>query len=174
MDVAFKLNGKNVTVEVEPHWTLLDVLRDKLGLTGTKKGCEAGECGACTVLINNESANSCLTLIGQVDGKEVTTIEGLMKDGELDVVQRAFAEKGAVHCGYCSPGMIMSVKALLLKNPRPTRDEIKEAISGNLCRCTGYEQIIEAVESIAEGCMTMKNASKIRLDVLKSNRECEV
>lgn len=151
MDVAFKLNGKNVTVEVEPHWTLLDVLRDKLGLTGTKKGCEAGECGACTVLINNESANSCLTLIGQVDGKEVTTIEGLMKDGELDVVQRAFAENGAVHCGYCSPGMIMSVKALLLKNPRPTRDEIKEAISGNLCRCTGYEQIIEAVESIAEG-----------------------
>lgn len=151
LDVEFKLNGKTVTVEVQPHWTLLDVLRDRFGLTGTKKGCEAGECGACTVLINNESANSCLTLIGQVDGKEVTTIEGLVKDGELDIVQKAFAEKGAVHCGYCSPGMIMSVKALLYKNPKPTRNEIKEAISGNLCRCTGYEQIIEAVESIAEG-----------------------
>jgi aerobic-type carbon monoxide dehydrogenase small subunit (CoxS/CutS family) len=151
MIVEFNLNGKTVTIEAQPHWTLLDVLRDQFGLIGTKKGCEAGECGACTVLINNENVNSCLTLIGQVEGKDVTTIEGLMKDGELDIVQKAFAEKGAVHCGYCTPGMIMSVKALLHKNPQPSRDEIKEAISGNLCRCTGYEQIIEAVEAIKEG-----------------------
>jgi len=151
MKVKFKLNGKYIEIEAEPNWTLLDVLRDKLGLTGTKKGCETGECGACTVLINKKNVNSCLVLIGQVEGKEIITIEGLMKDGELDAVQKAFAEKGAVHCGYCTPGMIMSIKALLYKNPKPTREDIKEAISGNLCRCTGYEQIIEAVEAVAQG-----------------------
>jgi len=151
MKVKFKLNGKYIEIEAEPNWTLLDVLRDKLGLTGTKKGCETGECGACTVLINKKNVNSCLVLIGQVEGKEVITIEGLMKDGKLDAVQKAFAEKGAVHCGYCTPGMIMSIKALLYKNPKSTREDIKEAISGNLCRCTGYEQIIEAVEAVAQG-----------------------
>jgi len=151
MKVKFKLNGKFIEIEAEPNWTLLDVLRDKLGLTGTKKGCETGECGACTVLIDGKSVTSCLVLIGQVEGKEITTIEGLMKNGELDKIQKAFAENGAVHCGYCTPGMIMSVKALLDKNPLPTREEIKEAISGNLCRCTGYEQIIEAVESVVSG-----------------------
>jgi len=151
MKVKFKLNGKFIEIEVEPNWTLLDVLRDKLGLTGTKKSCETGECGACTVLIDGKSVTSCIVLIGQAEGKEITTIEGLMKNGELDKIQKAFAENGAVHCGYCTPGMIMSVKALLDKNPLPTREEIKEAISGNLCRCTGYEQIIEAVESVVRG-----------------------
>lgn len=151
MKVKFKLNGKYIEIEAEPNWTLLDVLRDKFGLTGTKKSCETGECGACTVLVDGKSVTSCLVLIGQVEGKEITTIEGLMKNGELDKIQKAFAENGAVHCGYCTPGMIMSVKALLDKNPLPTRGEIKEAISGNLCRCTGYEQIIEAVEAVVRG-----------------------
>lgn len=151
MKVEFKLNNQQIEVEAQPHWTLLDVIRDELGLTGTKKGCEKGECGACTVLLDGENVNSCLILIGQVEGKEVTTIEGLSKNGKLDPIQKAFAEKGAVQCGYCTPGMIMSVKALLNKNPVPTKSEIKDGISGNLCRCTGYKQIIEAVEAVIEG-----------------------
>jgi carbon-monoxide dehydrogenase small subunit len=151
MKVRFKLNGKMVNIEVQPNLTLLDVLRDHLGLTGTKKGCEKGECGACTVLLDGKNVNSCMVLIGQAEDKEVITIEGLSKNGELDAIQKAFAEKGAVQCGYCTPGMIMSVKALLNKNPSPTREEIKEGISGNLCRCTGYEQILEAVEAVVKG-----------------------
>lgn len=150
MEVSFKLNGKPIQIDVAPNWTLLDVLRDKLGLTGTKKGCETGECGACTVLIDGKNVNSCLVLIGQVEGKDVTTIEGLIENDELDPIQKAFAEKGAVQCGYCTPGMIMSAKALLSKNASPSREEIKEAISGNLCRCTGYEQIIDAIQAAAE------------------------
>lgn len=151
MLVNFQLNGKPVCVDGQPHWTLLSVLRDQFGLTGTKKGCEKGECGACTVLMDGKNVNSCLVLIGQIEGKEITTIEGLAKEGKLDGIQRAFAEYGAVQCGYCTPGMILSVKALLDKNPQPTREEIKEGISGNLCRCTGYEQILEAVESMVKG-----------------------
>lgn len=150
MKVEFLLNGKKISIEAESHWTLLDVLRDHLHLTGTKKGCETGECGACTVLVNGKNVNSCLMLVGHVDGKEVTTIEGLQNNGKLHPIQKAFAEKGAVHCGYCTPGMIMSVKALLDENPKPTREEIKTAIAGNLCRCTGYEQIIEAVQSVEQ------------------------
>lgn len=150
MKVEFLLNGKKISIEAEPHWTLLDVLRDHLHLTGTKKGCETGECGACTVLVDGKNVNSCLMLIGHVEGKEVTTIEGLQNNGKLHPIQKAFAEKGAVQCGYCTPGMIMSVKALLDENPKPTREEIKTAIAGNLCRCTGYEQIIEAVQSVEE------------------------
>lgn len=150
MKVEFLLNGKKISIEAEPHWTLLDVLRDHLHLTGTKKGCETGECGACTVLVDGKNVNSCLMLIGHVDGKEVTTIEGLQNNGKLHPIQKAFAEKGAVQCGYCTPGMIMSVKALLDENPKPTREEIKTAIAGNLCRCTGYEQIIEAVQSVEQ------------------------
>lgn len=151
MRISFTLNNKDVEVEASPNLTLLDLLRDQLGLTGTKKGCEKGECGACTVLIDGHSVNSCLILVGQIEGKEILTIEGVSKNGELNRIQKAFAEKGAVQCGYCTPGFIMSTKALLDKNPHPTKEEIKEGISGNVCRCTGYEQIIEAIEAVAQG-----------------------
>ncbi|WHH60481.1 (2Fe-2S)-binding protein [Petroclostridium sp. X23] len=150
MMVNFALNGKPVSIDAEPHWTLVDVLRDKFGLTGVKKGCETGECGACTILLNGDNVASCMLLIGQVENKEVTTIEGLSKEDYIDPIQKAFLEQGALQCGYCTPGMILTVKALLDKNPSPTREEIKQGISGNLCRCTGYEQIIEAIESVME------------------------
>ena len=126
------------------------MLRDKLHLYGTKEGCAIGECGACTVILDNEAVPSCLVPIGQVQGKHVITIEGLEKDGELDELQKAFIEYHAVQCGFCTAGMIMSAKALLMKNPSPTCEEIKKALSGNLCRCTGYVHIIDAVESCAE------------------------
>ncbi len=151
VNVEFLLNGKKVSIDAKPHWTLLNVLREHFDLTGTKKGCETGECGACTVLIDGKNVNSCMALIGSVDGKEVTTIEGLTKNGQLNPIQKAFIEKAAIQCGYCTPGMVMSVKALLDENPNPTKEEIKYAIAGNLCRCTGYEQIIEAIESIEWG-----------------------
>lgn len=148
MSVSFKLNGAQVTSYAEPNTTLLEVLRDELGMTGVKKGCETGECGACTVLADGENIASCMMLIGEAEGLEITTIEGLEKDGELDPVQRAFAETGAIQCGYCTPGMILSVKGLLNRNPNPTREQIREGLAGNLCRCTGYEQIFEAVERV--------------------------
>ena len=148
MKVDFILNGKNVSIDTQPNHTLLNVLRDDFNLTGTKKGCETGECGACTVIVNGKNVNSCMMLIGNIQGKEVTTIEGLSQNGKLHPIQKAFVEKAALQCGYCTPGMIMSVKALFDENPKPTKEEIKEAIAGNLCRCTGYEQIIEAVEAI--------------------------
>lgn len=148
MYIEFTLNGKKVSLDAQPQWTLLNVLREHFALTGTKKGCETGECGACTVIVDGKNVNSCMVLIGSVQGKEVTTIEGLSQNGKLNPIQKAFAEKAAVHCGYCTPGMIMSVKALLDENPKPSNEEIKTAISGNLCRCTGYEQIIEAIEAI--------------------------
>lgn len=152
MVIRFKLNGRDVEVDVEPQRTLLETLRDRVQLTGTKMGCETGECGACTVLLNGENVNSCLVLTSTLHPQdEVTTIEGLENDGILDPIQQAFAERGALQCGYCTPGMILSVKALLNRNPHPTREEIKQGISGNLCRCTGYEQIIEAVEQVIEG-----------------------
>ena len=151
MSVVFKLNGKTVTSHSPDNTTLLEVLRDEMHLAGTKKGCETGECGACTVLLDGCNVNSCMMLIGEVQGREVTTIEGLAVDGILDPIQTAFAEKGAVQCGYCTPGMILSVKGLLNRNPNPTRAEIKKAIAGNLCRCTGYEQILEAVEYVVQG-----------------------
>ena len=150
MSTRFILNGKQVTSYAGDNSTLLEVLREEMHMTGVKKGCETGECGACTVLLDDLNVNSCMVLIGEVEGRSVTTIEGLAKDGELDPVQRAFAEKGAIQCGYCTPGMILSVKGLLNRNPDPTREEIQEAIAGNLCRCTGYEQIIEAVEYAVE------------------------
>ncbi len=150
MRVMFELNGKQVTSCAAANSTLLEVLRDEFFMTGVKKGCETGECGACTVLINGENQNSCMLLIGEAEGKCVTTIEGLAQNGELDIVQRAFAEKVAVQCGYCTPGMILSVKGLLHRNPNPTREEILEGLGGNLCRCTGYEQIFEAVEYVLE------------------------
>lgn len=151
MSVVFGLNGKTVTSHSPDNTTLLEVLREEMHLTGVKKGCETGECGACTVLLDGNNLNSCMMLIGEVRGREVTTIEGLTVDGELDPIQVAFAEKGAVQCGYCTPGMILSVKGLLNRNPNPTRADIKKAIAGNLCRCTGYEQILEAVEYVVQG-----------------------
>ncbi len=146
--IRFILNGKEVEVEVPPHWTLLQLLREKLGLTGTKEGCGIGECGACTVLLDGMPVNSCLVLAPKVDGRKVETIEGMGSRESLHPLQRSFIEFGAVQCGFCTPGMLMSAKSLLEKNPHPTREEIKEAISGNLCRCTGYQQIIEAIEAV--------------------------
>lgn len=147
--VKFILNGEEVKVKAPPSLTLLKLLREKLGLTGTKVGCERGECGACTVLIDGQPVNSCLVLAPQVEGKEVQTIEGLVQEDKLHPLQEAFIEESAVQCGYCIPGMIMAAKALLDKKSDPNRDEIKRAISGNLCRCTGYTKIIKAIESAA-------------------------
>jgi len=145
------VNGEPHTVAAEPHHTLLEVLREELQLTGTKHGCELGECGACTVLVDGVPVLSCLTLPSQLGDAEVTTVEGLAAGATLDPLQTAFAEEGAAQCGYCTPGMLMAAKALLDANPRPTRDEIATAISGNLCRCTGYTAIYEAVEKASRG-----------------------
>jgi carbon-monoxide dehydrogenase small subunit len=135
--------------EVAEHWTLLRFLREDLQLTGTKDGCSAGECGACTVLLNGNTVNSCMVLAAEADGGTVETIEAEATDGELSDIQAAFARNFAVQCGYCTGGMVMSVKELLRNNPKPTVDEIKEGIEGNLCRCTGYQQIIEAVLDVS-------------------------
>lgn len=144
------VNEKPYSLEVASNLRLVDLLRDQLGLTGTKEGCGVGECGACTVIMNGQIVNSCLVLAGQVEGAMITTIEGVQgPEGQLHPIQQAFIDKGAVQCGYCTPGMVLSAKALLDQNPDPTLEEIKEGISGNLCRCTGYQQIIEAVEDAA-------------------------
>ncbi len=146
--ISFILNGKNETVSVNPWEFLIDVLRDKLNLTGTKKGCGIGECGSCTILLDGRPVNSCLTLAVSVDGKEVLTIEGLAGEG-IDPIQKAFIKNGAVQCGFCTPGMILSAKALLDDKKNPTDEEIKRGISGNLCRCTGYQKIISAIREVA-------------------------
>jgi aerobic carbon-monoxide dehydrogenase small subunit len=148
--VTFKVNGEEVILDVGPKERLLDTLREQLKLTGTKEGCSVGECGACTVILNGEAVHSCLVLTGQLNGSEIITVEGLEKDGKLDPLQEAFIEHQAVQCGFCTPGMLMSAKALLNYNPSPDRDEIKTAIEGNLCRCTGYKQIIEAIECVSK------------------------
>jgi carbon-monoxide dehydrogenase small subunit len=146
------VNGESHTLAAEPHHTLLEVLREELQLTGTKHGCELGECGACTVLVDGVAVLSCLTLPAQLaDGALVTTVEGLATGALLHPLQTAFAEEGAAQCGYCTPGMLMAAKALLDVNPRPSRDEIAHAISGNLCRCTGYTAIYEAIEKASQG-----------------------
>jgi carbon-monoxide dehydrogenase small subunit len=149
ISLTLNINGKEVTLKVGPKERLIDTLREQLNLTGTKEGCSIGECGACTVILNGEAVSSCLILSGQIGGSEVLTIEGLEVAGELDPLQKAFIDYQAVQCGFCTPGMLMSAKALLLKNPHPSREEIKTTLEGNLCRCTGYEQIIEAIESVA-------------------------
>lgn len=150
-EVSFTLNGSAVTLSVEAHKRLLDVLRDDLGLTGTKEGCGEGECGACTVIVDGRSVNACLYPAPELDGKQVMTIEGLAGPGnELSVIQKAFTQSGSIQCGFCSPGMIMAAKALLDENPDPTDEEIREALLGNLCRCTGYVQILEAVRLAAD------------------------
>lgn len=143
--VSFSVNGEVYEVEVEPWWTLLEVLREKLYLTGTKRGCDRGDCGACTVLINGIAKLSCLMLAVEAQGKEILTVEGLAQDKELHPIQQAFVEQGAVQCGFCTPGMVLSAKALLDRNPTPSEEEVREGLSGNLCRCTGYTKIIEAV-----------------------------
>lgn len=144
------VNGEEFEVLTEVYRTLLEVLRENLGLTGTKRGCDLGTCGACTVLIDGKPYLSCLTLAAGVQGKKITTIEGLIRDGELHPLQRIFVEKGAIQCGFCTPGMILTAKAFLDENPHPSESEIKKAISGNLCRCTGYVKIVEAILSVAE------------------------
>ena len=139
------VNGKKIEINIKPNLRLLDLLRDVLDLTGTKEGCGEGECGACTVIVDGEIVNSCLLLAPQVNGKEIITIEGVANDKEIHPIQQSFVDKGAVQCGYCTPGMILAAKALLDKNPKPSKKEIAIALSGNVCRCTGYAKIAEAV-----------------------------
>src|SRR5438046_5354399 len=148
--VNLVLNGLSQTLDVEPFWTLQRLLRDELDLTGTKEGCRTGNCGVCTVLVDGKAVKSCLMLAAQAADTELTTIEGLANGDELHPMQRAFVEYGAIQCGYCSPGFIMATRAFLNENPHPTRSEIADALEGNLCRCTGYVKILEAVEAAAE------------------------
>lgn len=147
--ITFNINGREWTGEVDPNATLLEVIRGEVGLTGTKYGCGIGECGACTVIMNGKAVNSCLVLAPQADGARIETVEGLMREGKLHPLQEAFIEHHAVQCGYCTPGMLMSAKALLEENPDPTEEEIRAGISGNLCRCTGYEPIVKAIKAAA-------------------------
>ena len=145
------VNGEEIFTEVAPNKTLLWLLREELGLTGTKEGCGAGECGACTVILNGKSVNSCLVIALEAQDGEVFTIEGEAKNGELSDLQKAFIKHNALQCGFCTPGMIMSARALLNRNSSPTREDIKEAMQGNLCRCTGYETIVESIEAVVKG-----------------------
>lgn len=141
------INGRPIEANVDEKMRLIDFLRDELNLTGTKEGCSEGECGACTVIMDKRAVTSCTVLAGQIDGCEILTIEGLAKNGELDILQKKFIEYGAVQCGFCTPGFIMSAKALMMNNKNPGLHEIKRAVEGNLCRCTGYIKIIEAIEA---------------------------
>ena len=149
MQIEFYVNEKRTVLDVPADKRLLDLLRDDLGLTGVKEGCGEGECGACTILLDGEAVHSCMVLAGELSGHHVTTIEGLEEDGRLGVLQSAFVDSGAVQCGYCTPGMIMSATGLLNKSPDPSEEEIRVALSGNICRCSGYVQIVEAVKSAA-------------------------
>ncbi|MGC8569394.1 MAG: (2Fe-2S)-binding protein [Nitrososphaeria archaeon] len=148
--VSFFLNGKRVTVTAPPAKSLLRVLREDLGVTSVKPGCEAGECGACTVLLDGQAVTSCLVMISQVEGKQVITVEGLERNGALDPIQEAFIEEGALQCGYCTPGFIMAAKGLLNENPNPTDEEILEGISGNICRCGAYPRIVSAIKKVVK------------------------
>ena len=149
--IELRINGEAYEVAVQPWRTLLEVLRGDIGLTGAKKGCDEGDCGACTVLMDGEAVPSCLVLAVEAQGKEITTIEGLAQGDKLHPIQEAFVNYGALQCGFCTPGMILSAKALLDKNSKPTEEEIRVAIAGNLCRCTGYVKIIEAIQAVGEG-----------------------
>lgn len=150
MNISFILNGQSMDADVRPERRLLDFLREDLGLTGTKESCGQGECGACTVIMDGRAVNSCLVMLGQINGSEIITIEGLEKNGEMDVLQRCFIDHNVAQCGFCTPGMIMSCKALLMSNPHPTTEEIKAAIAGNICRCGSYYAVVEAVHDAAE------------------------
>ena len=150
-ELNFTLNGQAVCATVQAHHRLIDLVREQLNLTGTKEGCGEGECGACTVLVDGRAVNSCLFSAMEVEGKSVTTIEGLLgPDNQLSALQRSFVKHGAIQCGFCSPGMILAAWALLNRNPHPSDEEIREALTGNLCRCTGYTQIIEAIRKVAQ------------------------
>jgi aerobic carbon-monoxide dehydrogenase small subunit len=149
--ITVTVNGAKERLDVASNTTLLQMLREQLGLTGTKNGCEAGECGACTVLVAGEPVNSCMMLAVEADGQEVLTVEGLAPEGRLSPLQEAFVAHNAIQCGYCTPGMLITAHALLQRNPQPSEEEIKEALVGNLCRCTGYVRIIEAIEDVAAG-----------------------
>ena len=149
-EIDFVFNGNKMTTTIEDHWTLLHLIREELGYTGTKEGCGSGECGACTVIVDGLAVNSCLYLAMEIDGKELLTIEGLASaDGTLHPIQKAFVDNGGIQCGFCSPGMILSAKALLDENPNATEEEIKDAIAGNICRCTGYVQIIDSIKAVS-------------------------
>jgi carbon-monoxide dehydrogenase small subunit len=150
MKVSFELNGKDITVKTRPNQTLLDLLRDKLGVTSVKKGCEQGECGACTLMLDGVVVTSCIVLAPQVEGRKVTTLEGLEDDPLMEKLRAAYVENGAVQCGFCTPGMLISSYALLKDNPKPTQKEVKIGIEGNICRCTGYTKIIAAIHDAAE------------------------
>ena len=158
--LKFSVNRQTVSLMIEAQLTLLEVLRDKLGLTGTKEGCGTGDCGACTVYLNGKPVNSCLVFSGELDGAEIVTIEGLRIGPELHPIQKAFIEDGGAQCGYCTPGMLMMSKALLDENPNPTEEEIRFALSGNLCRCTGYAKIIQAVQDAAAQ-LRQRNAERV-------------
>lgn len=147
--INFVLNGNKIEIGVEPELLLVDLLRERLGLTGTKIGCGEGDCGACTVLVDGRNLNSCLMLAVKADGHDIVTVEGLGNYAKLHPLQEAFVSEGAVQCGFCTPGMLLSAKSLLDENPHPSRDEISKHISGNLCRCTGYTKIINAIEKVA-------------------------
>jgi carbon-monoxide dehydrogenase small subunit len=155
--VILNVNGEDHEVEIEPNRLLLHVLRDDIGLTGTKEGCSIGVCGACSVIVDRRLVSSCLTLAIACTGKEITTIEGLAEDGTLHPLQQAFIEYGGFQCGICTPGQIIAAKALLDENPRPTEEEIKEWMSGNLCRCTGYYKILESIQAVAQGKVQVKS-----------------
>jgi aerobic-type carbon monoxide dehydrogenase small subunit (CoxS/CutS family) len=146
--ITLKVNDQDYDLVIPVNRTLTQVLRENLKLTGTKHGCSVGDCGSCTVLLDGQPVNSCLVLAVEAEGREIQTIEGLAEDGKLHPIQQAFVDKGGIQCGFCSPGMILTAKALLDKNPSPTESEIREAISGNLCRCTGYQKIVEAIASV--------------------------
>jgi aerobic-type carbon monoxide dehydrogenase small subunit (CoxS/CutS family) len=149
--ITLTVNGVSQTADVPSNLTLLALLREQLGLTGTKDGCSAGECGACTVLLNDEPVNACMVLAVETEGAVVLTVEGLIHDGELDPLQNAVIELGATQCGFCTPGILISARALLNRNPTPSEGEIRDALRGNLCRCTGYLRIVEAVQKVASG-----------------------
>jgi aerobic carbon-monoxide dehydrogenase small subunit len=147
--LSLTVNGDEIDLAVDPNSTLLEVLRDNLGFTGVKEGCSEGVCGACTVLMDGQPIRSCITLALEAEGASITTIEGLAQEGKLHHIQEAFVDKGAVQCGFCTPGMILAAVDLLSRNPSPTRSQIREGLAGNLCRCTGYQKIIDAVETAA-------------------------
>ena len=147
--ITLKVNGSTEMVDVPGNWTLLQMLREKLALTGTKNGCASGECGACTVIMNGDAVNSCMVLAAECEGAEIVTVEGLSKEGQLDALQKFMIETGGIQCGFCTPGVLLSAKALLMRNPNPTEYDIREALAGNLCRCTGYNRIISAVQKAA-------------------------
>ncbi|MBW1800368.1 MAG: (2Fe-2S)-binding protein [Deltaproteobacteria bacterium] len=154
--LSLTVNDEAWEVDVESQKTLLEVLREDIGFTGPNEGCGLGACGSCTVLVDGNPILSCLTLAAEMEGKDITTVEGLVKDGQPDPVQRAFIDHGAIQCGFCTPGTIMSAKALLDRNPHASRESIKEALAGNLCRCTGYQKIVDAVESLSGDAVSVK------------------